>query len=314
MAPRLTWSRLVPGIVTITVLATATVVVLMYSSVGRVTGDKVRLYVATNSAHGVMRGTEVWLSGQKVGVVEDVGFRPVSADTASRVIIALDVRERDAQQIRRDSDIRVRAGANLVGPIVVYISAGTPESSPARNGDTLFAARQSDMKDAMTRLGDAAKELGPLMTDARAIMAHARNPNGTLGAFMRSGRRLGGEMNEMRSQVNGLREQFGASNAPRARFISSAQVAFARVDSIRLLLRSEQNSLGRFRRDSTLRRTLASVREELGQLRARMTDDRGTLGRFAGDSAIQRALAGAETELSLLIEDVRKRPLRYIAF
>lgn len=314
MAPRLAWSELVPGIVTIIVLATTTVAVLMHSSVGRVSGDTVRLYVVTSSARGVMRGTEVWLSGQKVGVVEDVRFRPVSADTGSRVIIAVDVRERDVEQIRRDSEIRVRAGANLIGPIVVYISAGTPESAPARAGDTLFAARQSDAQDAMQRLGDAAADLGPLMTDARAVLAHARNPNGTLGALLRSGGGLGAEMRDMRSQVNGLREQFDGSSASRARLMRSAQGALAQVDSIRLLLRSDQTSLGRFRRDTSLRRTLASVRDEVGRLRARMADDRGTLGRLAADSAIQRALASAHSELTLLMEDIRKRPLRYIAF
>ena len=311
MAPRLTWSRLVPGIVMIVVLAAATVAVLMYSSVGRVRGDKVRLYVLTNSAHGVMRGTEVWLSGQKVGVVEDVSFRPVSADTSSRVIITMDVREKDAGQIRRDSDIRVRAGANLVGPIVVYVSAGTPDSPPALDGDTLVAARQSDMQDAMRRLGDATKELGPLMNDARAVMAHARNPNGTIGAFMRSG--VGG-MRDLRSQVSALREHVAGSEASRTEFMSSAKNALARIDSIRVLLRSERTSMGRFRRDSTLGRTLANVRDEVARLRARMEEAPGTLSRFAADSAIERALASAQAELTLLMEDVRKRPLRYIAF
>lgn len=312
MAPRLTWSRLIPGIVTIVVLTTATLAVLMYSSVGRVGGDKVRLYVVTNSAHGVMRGTEVWVSGQKVGVVEDVRFRPVSADTSSRVLITMDVRERDARQIRHDSEVRVRAGANLIGPIVVYVSAGTPESPPALDGDTLVAARQSDMQDAMRRLGDSKKELGPLMTDARAVLAHARNPNGTLGAFLRSG--VGGDMREVRSQVSALREQFDGSEASRAEFMSGAKSALAGIDSIRVLLRSEQTSVGRFRRDSTLGRTLADLRNEVERLRTRMEESPGTLARFAADSAIERALASAKAELTLLMEDVRKRPLRYISF
>ena len=313
MAPRLTWSRLVPGIVTTGVLAVATVAVLMYSSVGRISGDTVRVYVATNSAHGVMRGTEVWLSGQKVGVVDDVRFRPVSADTTTaRVIIAFDVRARDAHLIRHDSEVRIRAGANIIGPIVVSVSAGTPTSPPVRNGDTLVAARQTDMGDAMRRLGDATKELGPIKTDARTVMSQARSRNGTIGAFVQSG--VGDELTGLRAQVSALREQFGGSGSPRTAFMSSAKGALARVDSIRVLLRSEQNSLGRFRRDTSFGRTLASVRDEVARLRSRMVETNGTLGRFAADSAIQHALASAQSELTLLMEDVRKRPLRYIAF
>jgi hypothetical protein len=247
-----------------------------------------------------------------VGVVEEVSFNPVSADTAGRVVLAVDVRRSDAEQIRRDSDIRVRAGANIIGPIVVYISAGTPSSPAARNGDTLVAARQSDAQDAMRRLGEATKELDPLMKDARSVMAHAKNPNGTLGAFMRSG--VDDEIADLRSQVNALRRQFGGSSAPRTEFMNTAKNALARVDSIRLLLRSNETSLGRFRRDTTLGRTLAGVRAEVAQLRARLADNQGSLGRFAADSAIQRALADAQSELTLLMEDLRKRPLRYLAF
>ena len=96
--------------------------------------------------------------------------------------------------------------------------------------------------------------------------------------------------------------------------MTTARSALARVDSIRVLLRSERSTLGRFRRDTTLGRTVAHVRDELAALRARMEENPGTVGRFAEDSAIQRALADAQTEMALLSKDVRKRPLRYIAF
>ena len=311
-APRLNWSRLVPGIVAIVLIAAATIALLVYGSVGRISGEKMRLYVVTNSARGVMAGTEVWLAGQKVGVVEDIGFRPPSSDTLSRVVITMDVREKDAEQIRKNSDVRVRAGANLVGPIVVYVSAGTPESPRAMEGDTLFAAAQSDVQDAMGRLGDVTKEFGPLMADARAAMSSMRDPNATIGAFMRGG--AGNEIAELRAQVTVLETQFGGTSSARSALMMTARSALASVDSIRVLLRSERSALGRFRRDTTLGRTVAHVRDGLAALRARFEENPGTLGRFASDSAIQRALADAQAQMALLSEDVRKRPLRYIAF
>lgn len=312
MAPRLTWSELIPGIVAIALIVAATIALLVYGSVGRISGEKMRLYVVTNSARGVMAGTEVWLAGQKVGVVEDIGFRPPSSDTLSRVVITMDVREEDAEQIRKNSDVRVRAGANVVGPIVVYVSAGTPESPRATDGDTLFAAAQSDMQDAMSRLGDVTKEFGPLMSDGRAVMANVRDPKGTIGAFMRGGTRH--EMAELKTQITTLQTRLGGTSAARSALMATARSALARVDSIRVLLASERSTLGRFRRDTTLGRTVADVRDELAALRARFAKNPGTLGRFASDSAVQRALADAQAEMALLSEDVRKRPLRYIAF
>jgi hypothetical protein len=255
----------------------------------------------------------VWLSGQKIGTVESNAFRPVSGDTTGRVVIAMDVRQADAAQIRRNSDVRVRAGANLIGPIVVYVTAGTPDSPAVGHGDTLVAAAQSDLQDAARRLGDATKHLGPLMNDARAVMAHARDPKGTIGAFRQSGFR-GADVGQLRTGVSALRDQFGGTSAPRARFLTSASRALASVDSVRALLASDRNSIGRFRRDSTLRLSIAHVRDDITTLRSWMEENRGTLGRFSADSAIHRALASAQAELALLMEDLRKRPLRYIAF
>ena len=96
--------------------------------------------------------------------------------------------------------------------------------------------------------------------------------------------------------------------------MANAGVALARVDSIRMLLASPDGNLGRFRRDSTLPRTIAAVRDELSALQTRMDSSTGTLDRFARDSALIRAVAAARQEMTLLFADVKRRPLRYIAF
>lgn len=315
MAHRLTWKHLIPGLIALAVLIGISVAVLVYGSVGRVRGEKITLHARTAQARGVMRGTEVWLEGQRVGVVDDVRFGPASTDTLERVLITMDVRARDAGQIRRDSEVRVRSGANLIGPIVVYITAGTPASPAVRDGDTLVTAAATEMGVAMERLGAAATEVDPLLADARTVMAHARDPRGTVGALMREGGGTG--LARLRARVSELRAtrgDGGGASGARARAVESARSALARVDSLRALLASGQTSLGRFRRDSTLPATIARVRDEVGTLRARFADSTGTLGRMSRDSAITLALASAQREMALLFEDVRKRPLRYIAF
>jgi hypothetical protein len=96
--------------------------------------------------------------------------------------------------------------------------------------------------------------------------------------------------------------------------IGRAKRAVAQVDSIRALLASDNHSLGRFRRDSTLMSSVAAVRAELARLQALATDPNGTIGRARADSIIIRNIHRDFVSLDSLFADIKKHPLRYIAF
>lgn len=316
MPARLTWRKLVPGLIAAAVIVVVTVGVLVFAGVGKVRGEKVRLYVLTNQAQGIMRGSDVWLAGQKIGAIDHVGFATPSADSGGRVVIAVDVRKRDAEQIRRDSRVRVRAGANIIGPIVLYFEAGTASSPALRDGDTLRADAQSDVQVATEKLGEATKQMGPLMADARVVMSNLRNRNGTVGAALRE--RGGGEFSRLRRTLSRLMQHNAingnGSPSPASLVAAGARGALARADSVRALLNSPRSSFGRFRRDSTLMQTVGSVRDELSALRVQLDSADGTVARLGSDSAIARAVANSQREMAHLFEDIRKRPMRYVNF
>jgi hypothetical protein len=100
----------------------------------------------------------------------------------------------------------------------------------------------------------------------------------------------------------------------RGDLMARAQSAMARADSIRQLVSSGETSIGRFRRDSTLLRQVADARAELSIVQALLAEPRGTAGRVLADSAAQQELARLNREMGLLFEDVKKNPMRYIAF
>lgn len=324
MPPRISWSNLLPGLLALGAVVLVAIGVIVFAGVGRIRGETMRLYVVTNQARGVMRGSEVWLEGQQVGVVDKIEFGAPGTDTAGggRVVITMSVKKEDAEQIRRDSPTQVRAGANVIGPMVVYLSAGTPAGAAAREGDTLRARAQLDAELASVKLNTAMDQLAPLTADARTVMAHVRDPNGGGTVAAALAERGGGEMARLRAQVGRLRARLfsggggggGAKNPTDV--MLHARSALARVDSIRALLKSPppHTSLGRFRRDSSLNEAVVSLRDELAQLRVRLDETDGTLGRFSGDSAITRAVADAQREMALLSDDLRRRPFRYIVF
>lgn len=322
MPPRTSWSHLLPGLIALAVLISIAIGVIVFGGVGRTRGDTIRLYVLTNQAQGVIGGTEVWLVGQKIGQVDRVEFNPPGADTGARVVLVLTVREKDVGQIRHDSDVQIRTGGSVIGPVIVALTAGTPTGRPAREGDTLRADAQSDMILASAKLGGATKQIGPLMADVRTVLAQARNRSVTVRGSLTE--EHDGEVAQLRGNVTRLRDLFGGL-AAKAGGVKSGDVkagdvmihakrALARVDSIRALVNSPSTSFGRFRRDTALGTTVAAMRDQLAVVRTQLESVDGNVGRLKKDDAMARAVAEAQREMTLLFDDIRKRPSRYIAF
>lgn len=310
MPPRLSWRNVIPGLIAVAILAGFVAGVMIFGGVGRIPGEKTKVFVVAAHARGLINGSDVWLGGQQIGVVERMDFLPPSADSQARLLILAKVKESVANQIRRDSKVTIRAGGNFVGPIVLWIDPGTPDSPAITERDTLHAQMSSELEIAGSRAATAADELPALMADAKRVMGLVNDPNGVRGAFtapaMSEARKLMATMNRATRPSD--------ASGKRAALMASVGSALARFDSIKALLASPDGNVGRFRRDSTLPRAIANVRDELAALQAKMDSSTGTLDRFARDSAIIRAVADARLEMTLLFADVKKRPLRYIAF
>jgi hypothetical protein len=88
----------------------------------------------------------------------------------------------------------------------------------------------------------------------------------------------------------------------------------SQADSIRALLTSNEHSLGRFRRDSTLKREITRIRDELRDVQRLADSPDGTIGRFRTDSSVVRGVHRSLAALDSLFADIKKHPLRYVAF
>ena len=92
MPPRLSWRKLLPGILALGAVVATALAVLLFAGIGQIRGEKKHVFFLSDQARGVMHGTEVWLAGQKIGLVDRVEFRAPSNDVSGRVIIAATVR------------------------------------------------------------------------------------------------------------------------------------------------------------------------------------------------------------------------------
>lgn len=314
---RTRWRTLLPGVIIATVIVALTLAVLVFARVGRLSGDTYRLFILTDAARGVIKGTEVWLAGQKVGLVTDIRFAPPGRDTLQRLAIELELRDEVRDLIRDDSFGQIRSGGSLIGAPVVYITPGTSATPALAEGDTVAAKPQVDTEGLTSAVALAGRELPIVIREAKQVREDMRRATSRLSELQDDG---GVNLSVVGSRAAGITRRATAGGGTVSRMQRDSLVmarvssAMRSADTIRAFLASETTSFGRFRRDSSLVHQIASVRNEMSILRALIDQSRGTAGRLVNDKAVTDALATAERELARTIEDMKRDPLRYVRF
>jgi phospholipid/cholesterol/gamma-HCH transport system substrate-binding protein len=317
MARPLTWSDVRGGVIACVVILVVAVAVLKYSRVGALHGRTFRMYALVGEARGVTKGSEVWLSGQKVGKIVGITFLPPErADTAKRIQIEMEILEENRGALHRNALAQIRSGGSIIGAPVVYLSPGTMRAPPMRAGDTVHTRGQQDYEDAASQFGTAAKEFPAIMANVRVLAAQLKATQGTVGAFLNGP----GAAELQRAHLQTVRLRSGLSGGGTMGLVmqgglsARASRVMARADSVRTLLASPNSSFGRLRRDSTLIGEVADIRNELTLVRAALDEPRGTAGRVVRDSALTNTLAAAQQQMTLLFADMKKHPMRYVSF
>lgn len=315
MARDLQWTELKTGVIAFAVLFTLVVSILLFARVGALRGDKDNIYVLTQEADGVLEGTEVWLSGQKVGLVKDIHFRPVSTDTLERLAIHTEILKDKMNFIRRDAYADIRAGDNLIGSPIVFISSGTSNAPALKSGDTLVNISTGKMKPVGVKVEELTKRLTTLADSGKKISAAMSSPSTNLGAFRQSGI---AKINDANAALSGLMSKASTGTgslalASRGNLPQRVERLMAAKDSISLLLNSNRGSIGRFRKDTTLFKQVGHIRSELDSLKVLVTG-KGGIARLTTDTTITSEMARARAQLTAIMADLKKHPGRYIRF
>jgi hypothetical protein len=186
-------------------------------------------------------------------------------------------------------------------------------------GDTVTTHPQVDAEGATSEFSVASREFPVIINNMKVLSALLQTTQGTIGAFMNGPNGVG--ENEM-ARTRVLAAQLGtrlSGGGTIGQFMQGGltrrvNLVLARTDSLRALIASNNSSLGRYRKDSTLMTEVGYIRDELSLVRAQLDQSRGTAGRAMHDSAITHSLAEAQRQMSFLFADMKAHPLRYIVF
>ena len=281
-------------------------------------GRTVRYYAAFAAARNVLGGTEVWISGAKVGRVKGVRFAPPTADTSRRVIIEFEVLAKYRDQIRENSVARLGTGTRVMGQTVLAVTVGTRDSPLVPQDDTIRGVAAADVQALAASYGDVAKEIPDLVANVKVLSSSLASARGTIGALTaldapKRFETLLDNASRFTERAMSSKGTLGLA-LERGQIIARARAATAQADSVRALLASNRSSFGRFRRDSTLIRTVADLRDELAITAALLSSPDGSLARFRQDSIIAVQTAEMSKQMTELFADIKKRPFRYIGF
>jgi phospholipid/cholesterol/gamma-HCH transport system substrate-binding protein len=316
MPRQLHWNQLTGGLIAAAAVVSVALGILLFARVGALHGKKVTLYVVTDEAAGVLAGTEVWLAGDKAGIVTDVSFRSPTTDTLERLLVTTQFLTSALPYVRRDSYARIQPGGSLIGAPIVYISAGTAASPQLHDGDTVHTRPKVMIADLTQQIGTIAPELAALGAATGELNDKASRPLGTIGNYRTSGLPDLSDVSAGMSSLNAraTRGNGTIGRAMRGSLRARASHAMAAADSIRTLMSSNRSSIGRFRRDTTLVTKASHVLAEVDTLRALLSDPIGTIAAAHPDSALDKQLDQTHVLLAALIKDAKSHPTRYIQF
>jgi phospholipid/cholesterol/gamma-HCH transport system substrate-binding protein len=315
MPRQLHWRELTAGIIAVAAIAVLVMVTLVFARVGGLHGKKVTLYVVTDAVTGVLKGTEVWLSGQEAGLVKDVSFRATSTDTLERLIIRIELLESALPSVRRDSYAQIRPSGSFLGKRIIFIASGSATAPPLHDGDTVYTRQKtaSDLEGDVATVGPALSQLVAGLADLDTMI---KNPLGTIGNARSRGL---SRMPEIRGRVSSITSKASRGEgtiglASRTHLMERASHVMAATDSIRTLMSSNKGTLGRFRRDTTLVTKANGVLAALDSLMLLASNPVGRMEAAHPDSSLTKELSRTRGLLASLIKDIKKHPARYISF
>jgi phospholipid/cholesterol/gamma-HCH transport system substrate-binding protein len=267
------------------------------------------------SAPGLRQGGSVTLAGQLVGTVKRIDFLPVDFDTTRNLKVVMRVDRTLREQIRRDSEVRLRT-MGLLGDKVLDISPGTPRYPPLQPGDTVKVATSLDYEAVLTKAAGAVDDIVALSHDLRTITDGLARGQGTFGQLL-TNRTMYDQLTGTIARANDLFAGLQNPNGTFGRMLNDPTLytrlsgVVTSLDSTLVAINSNQGSLGRLLRDTTLYANFAGIAQSADSLMKMLNNKDGLVGKLLTDQTLYDQLNKLTTDLGAVLSDVRRDPRRY---
>ena len=333
----LAWSELKIGIIAVTAIALAILIIIAVGGQAGFTWQQYTLKTMFSNVQGLKEGAVVRVAGVEVGKVDGVEF------SGSEVQVTLKIKEE--MQPRITSESRASIGSlSLLGEPIIEISpssAGTPLEDGAFIQSTRPAGQLSDVaegarqsleqvtnilrdiragKGTMGRLftdDQVYKEVHALIGSAENVATQLSRGQGTLGMLLRdpaayrSFNAALADLQQMTRRINAGEGSLGRILKDDA-LAKSLTSATGNIDQLTARLNRGEGSAGKFLTDKELYDRFNALAGRVERLTADLEKGQGTVGQLLHDKQLYENMNAAASELRQLIAEIKKDPKKYL--
>ncbi len=333
----LAWSELKIGILAVSAIVLAVMIVLAVGGQGGFAWERYELKTKFPSAKGLRDGAVVRVAGVDVGKVTGVDF------AGAEVLITFEVNDENKTRITDQSRASI-GSLSLLGEPIIEISPAT-QGTPLKDGDFVQSARTPGefaevaenasqgleqatalIKEIRAGKGTVGqlftndqmyKEMNQFVTAAQEVANAINRGRGTAGLFVndptayRRANAALGDLQEMTRRINAGEGSLGKLLKDE-QFAKSLTATGNSMEQITARLQRGEGSAGKFLTDQQLFDRFNSLAGRIETLAANLEKVEGSAGQFLHNKQLYENMNGAATELKSLIGDIRKDPKKYL--
>ena len=311
----ITWDQLKVGVVIVVSIGIMILAMFKLGQAANLFTKRYELTTFLQAANGLREGGSVAVAGQISGIVKEIHFLPVDGDTTRNLRVVLEIDKHVQDQIRGDSEARLRT-LGLLGDKIIDISPGTVRYAPLQEGDTVRMGQSLDYEQVIAQASSAVGDMVQLTHDLKDITGGIVDGQGTLGQLI-TNRSLYDELTGTMGRMNQMLARLQNPNGTFGRMMEDPTLynhmtsTVASLDSLLLTLNSQEGSVGRLLRDDSLYTNLVGITRGADSLLTMMTTGNGFASRMLRDQQLYDQLTKAVTDLNAILADVRQNPKKW---
>lgn len=261
-------------------------------------------YVAVyDQVNGVQEASAVMMKGVKVGTVSAIELNPSISDQ-----VAIHLLIKRAYRIPTDSEARIFSDGLMGGKAVEIVLGNEP--TYLEKGDTIRSSRSHDLMDVAgseldffkQKFATIADDLSRTLNNLNSIL---ESNAGHLNRTMNNLDQLSGDVAEL---MHNEKADLERAVAGLSQFATMLGESAPKVDSLLGGVNELVATLDREQVAAKLASTISSLDEVLAEIEG----GEGTIGRLMSDEQLYKNLTAASENLSLLLEDLKANPARYV--
>lgn len=260
-------------------------------------------YAQYDNISGVQSSASILIKGFKVGTVTDMEYDPAKS---AAITLRLNIDRK--YEIPTNSTARIFSDGIMGGKAIEIIYGDSHQM--LQRGDTLTSMADQDLLERASAEFEFFKQR---IDEISGLTADALTNINTM--FENNQQSFKVTMDNMSSISSDLKNVSAAERENIKNIIADISVL---SQTLRNNSENIDNIVGNFAsmsdslNNSGVISSLGSSLEELNVLLGSINNHEGTLGKMLGDQALYDSLVSATTNLSLLFEDIKEQPSRYV--